>query len=67
MLVIAPALEAASLYCRKLDADQFVGNLGTVNSITFSSGTRHMVIDVGGQYLLGFLKFYMTHNTQQPK
>ena len=50
-LVIALEPEAASLYCRNLDVNQFLERSRTAD-IKLNAGTKYLVIDAGGQKLI---------------
>ena len=47
-LVIALEPEAASIYCRSLDVNQFIEPSGQQSSPSFREGTKYLVIDAGG-------------------
>lgn len=47
-LLIALEPEAASVYCRSLGLNHFIGEFGNDAKPKFKTGTRYLVIDAGG-------------------
>ena len=47
-LLIALEPEAASLFCRGLDLNNFITGASNVTAASFGPGTRYLVIDAGG-------------------
>lgn len=48
-LTICLEPEAASLYCQHLPTTKLMGNPGTQSFLSNSSGTKYMIIDLGGR------------------
>ena len=49
-LVIVLEPEAASIYCRSLDIQQFVNHEHETKGMRYRTGEKIMVIDAGGMY-----------------
>ena len=69
-LVIALEPEAASLYCRTLEMEHFLGMETKSGKLYLPIGTKYMIIDAGGKYavmvednVITNLKYYNMQNS----